>query len=150
MAARTADHRDGGPRRLTFAQVRVVRATIARGLTHTVKYVFEQTYGVQPKLGNGGAVISASDLGRLIGASRQTVERARADLLRFGMLKKRDHNGAECEWWAVLPIRCPQVRQFSKDERERYAEDLARHIASLSGDGDEGGTEPEEETSSPP
>ena len=101
-----------------------------------------------------GAWISASALGRRLGLSRVTVERARQEFVRWKLLIKGDRGaGRTDEWYAQLPASCrPQGQRLTDDVVERYAELLAERIVPLPGTSltDDGGWHPRERLESLP
>lgn len=114
------------PSKPPWVRARVVKA--CGSLSSTQKLIWLEHYGLMNK--GKGATISASGLGRRLSLSRITVERARQELVRCGLLKKRDRGvGRTDEWFCQLPADCrPQGTRITDDDAERYAELLDAHI----------------------
>lgn len=87
----------------------------------------------------------AGSIGRRLAISRRTVERARLELRRVGLLDRKDRgSGREAMWFPTMPMFCrPNTRRLTEDELDHWADKLARHIIgkrgqpSLARDGDE-------------
>ena len=118
------------PPKPPFSYARVMKACACAALSPMYKLIWLEHYGLSN--GKAGATISASGLARRIGASRVTVERARKELLRMGLMSKRDRgNGRTASWFVELPSCArPQGRRIIDDVAERYAEILTEWIES--------------------
>lgn len=117
-------------RRVPWAYARVVKA--CRSLTATDKMIWLEHVALAT--GDGGVTyISARGLGARVAVARVTVERARHEFLRLGLITKRDRGpGRTDEWCPCLPRDCqPTGQRLTDDDLERYAELLDRHIANL-------------------
>jgi hypothetical protein len=109
---------------------RIVRACPA--LTPFEKLFYDEVRG----LSNGrGATTSASAFGGRLGVSRPTIERARRDLKRFGLLRSIDLGpGRAIPWFPELPEACrPRERRqrLTDDEVQAYGDVLAAHITRI-------------------
>ena len=126
-AAVTSAH-EAGATKPPWVHARVVKACAA--LSPMTKLIWLEHYGLAN--GRQGATISASSLARRIGVSRVTVERARKELLRIDLFKKRDRgNGRTASWFVQLPSCArPQAERLIDDDVERYAELLSDWIKS--------------------
>ncbi len=81
---------------------RVVRACTA--LSPIEKLVWDEERGLAT---GRGATMGAGPLGLRLGVSRETIERARRELARFGLLRKLDLGaGRSAEWLPELPEGC--------------------------------------------
>jgi hypothetical protein len=112
---------------------RIVRASTL--LTPMQKLVWDEERG----LSNGrGATIGAGPLGLRLGTSRETIERARRDLVVFGMLKKLDlGRGRPAAWFPVLPADCHPAqgrRRLTDDEVQAYGSVLDACIKARKGE----------------
>ena len=113
-------------RRPPWSWYRVVLACTELGPWE--KHVWSEERG----LSNGkGAVMAAGTLALRLGVSRETVERARRELLRYDLLRKQDLGpGRAAAWFPDLPPTSrPGQHRISDDECQRLAEVLSAHIA---------------------
>lgn len=123
------------PRRydaLPWCCVRIVKGS--RVLSPLHKLVFEEHYALAKD--GAGARISARDVGHRLGVARVTVERARADLKNWGLLRKLDRGeGRKDDWFPVFPIAYPAVKRLSDDELDRNVERLDGHLTGYAAGG---------------
>ncbi len=118
----------GHERRIPWVWARIVRACSA--LTPFQKLFYDEVRG----LSNGrGATTSASALGGRLGVSRATIERARHELKRFGLLRTIDLGpGRAIPWFPELPDSCrPRHKRLDDDTVQRLADLLADHIGRI-------------------
>ena len=77
--------------------------------------------------------MGAGPLGLRLGVSRETIERARRELVRFGLLRKLDLGlGRSAAWFPELPADCrprDRCRRLTDDEVQTFADTLATRIA---------------------
>lgn len=114
---------------LPWAHARVVKA--CHKLSATDKLIWLEHAALLHKDGPGGTCISAKGLGGRVGVSRVTVERARHEFLRYGLITKRDRGqGRTDDWYPCLPRGCrPTGQRLTEDDLDHYAELLDTHIA---------------------
>jgi hypothetical protein len=94
------------------------------------KLFYDETRGVS----NGrGATLSAAALGGRLGVSRATIERARHELKRFGLLRTIDLGpGRAIPFFPELPESCrPQHQRLDDDSVQRLGDLLAAHIGRI-------------------
>ena len=107
---------------------RVVRACTA--LSPIEKLVWDEERGLAT---GRGATMGAGPLGLRLGVSRETIERARRELARFGLLRKLDLGaGRSAEWLPELPEGCrppARCRRLTDDEVQAYGDALAARIS---------------------
>ena len=117
-----------GEPRIPWVWVRIVRACPL--LTSFEKLFFDEARG----LSNGrGATLSAAALGGRLAVSRATIERARHELKRFGLLRSIDlGRGKAIPWFPELPVDCrPRHKRLDDDTVQRLGDLLAKHIGCI-------------------
>lgn len=118
-----------GPRaaRPPWVWCRIVRACPA--LSPIEKLVWDEERGLSS---GRGATMGAGPLGLRLGVSRETIERTRRELVRFGLLRKLDLGlGRPAAWFPELPADCrppDRRRRLTDDEVQEYGDTLAARI----------------------
>jgi len=112
--------------------MRVVRACPASVLSANQKLIWEE----HALLCNDrhGATIGAGSLARRLGLDARTIERTRAEFVRWGLLCKQDRGaGRTPSWFVTLPhLSQPGHQRITDDEAITLAERLAEHIRGFS------------------
>lgn len=118
---------------LPWVWCRIIRACIP--LTAIQKLVWDEHRGLSK---GKGATIGAGPLGLRLGVSRETIERARRDLVRFGLMRKVDlGRGRTAAWFPELPKECrppERCRRLVDDDVQEFADRLARRISAKHGE----------------
>ena len=111
-----------------YSFARVLKAS--KTLDPTWKLIWLEHRGLAN--GKGGvAIVSASTIAGRVGLSRKTVERARAELVPLGLLRKHERGtGCTDGWQPILPSDCrPHTVRITDDEAQALAERLDARIA---------------------
>jgi hypothetical protein len=105
---------------------KIVYACPSLTLVHQTVWLWTAWYSKDAK----GCTLGAVTLSRWLSLDYRTIERARADLLRWGLLRKVDRGeGISPSWFATLPPKCRYERpRIDLDDAVRFGEMLARHI----------------------